>query len=78
MKKTLAYAVLGIGLTFGALAGCGDSSSGSGGSSSSTTSGSNCTSAHVCVNGACNCGSDGKGQSCTDDTKCVTECRTCT
>lgn len=70
---------------------CGDSGGGAGGSNSgpsggddgggddggSVTSGQTCTSSHVCVNDVCNCGDDGKGKSCTDDTKCQSECKTC-
>jgi hypothetical protein len=91
MKKLLL--ALTITLCAGAvsLVGCGDSGGGSGGGSNSgpsggddggddggdTTSGQTCTSSHVCVNDVCNCGDDGKGMSCTDDTKCESECRVC-
>ena len=79
MKKIFAVAVIGFGIGLASLAGCSKSTSGSGGGSSqSTTAGQNCTSSHLCVNGACNCGTDGKGMSCTDDTKCVAECQVCT
>jgi len=79
MKKIFAVAVIGFGIGLASLAGCSKSTNGSGGGSSqSTTAGQNCTSSHLCVNGVCNCGADGKGNSCTDDTKCVDECQVCT
>lgn len=77
MKKAILAVSITLGIGGFALIGCGDSGSGAGGNNGGTTSGQNCTSAHVCVNGVCNCGSDGKGASCTDDTKCESECQVC-
>ncbi len=85
MKKLFALAMIGLGLGFipFATGGCGDGGSGSGSTSDgattggSTTSGQSCFSAHVCINGSCNCGKDGKGSSCTDNTKCEAECKVC-
>ena len=72
--KIVAFAWVVV--TIGFAVACGDSG---GTSSGGTTGGSqqNCQSAHVCVNGSCHCGSDGKGSSCTDDTKCESECNVC-
>jgi hypothetical protein len=77
IRKTLALALTTVALFLASLAGCGDSSGGAGGGSSSGTGSQTCTSAHLCVNGSCHCGSDGKGSSCTDDQKCESECQMC-
>lgn len=78
MKKMFALLTVALGLGVSSLLGaaCGNGST-SGGTTGGTTGGQSCTSAHVCVNGACNCGSDGSGSSCTDDTKCDSECQVC-
>jgi hypothetical protein len=75
--KIAALALVALGITF--VAACGDSSGTSSGDTSGGTSGSQqtCKSSHVCIGGSCNCGSDGKGSSCTNDTKCETECNVC-
>jgi hypothetical protein len=89
MQKLFAVALIAFGLgvvpmATGACGSGGSSStgSGSGGGSgsttgSSTTSGQNCSTSHECTNGVCNCGLDGKGSSCSDDTSCVKQCNVC-
>jgi len=74
MKKMFALLTVALGLGVTSLFGA---ACGNGSTSGSTTGGQTCTSAHVCINGACNCGSDGKGSSCTDDAKCDAECNVC-
>ena len=81
MKKFLAISIIALG--FGGFSvlnvACGDDSSSTSndGDGNGTTSGQNCSTEHVCINGDCHCGSDGKGKSCTDNDKCDDECRVC-
>lgn len=74
MKKMFALLTVALGLGVASLSGA---ACGNGTTTGDTTSGQSCSSSHVCINGACNCGSDGKGNSCTDDTKCEAECKVC-
>jgi len=72
-KILAATIVLGMSIAPFALVACGDSGGAGGGSGT----GQNCTSEHVCVNNVCNCGSDGKGKSCSSNTACDSECEVC-
>ncbi|NUP07503.1 MAG: hypothetical protein HOW73_15750 [Polyangiaceae bacterium] len=77
MKKTLALLTSLFAVVV--FVGCGDdggddSDDGSEGGSGSSTE---CSSFHECINGACECTTEGKeGQSCSEDT-CEDECEVC-
>jgi len=77
MRKALL--TLAVALTFAlSAAACDDGET-------NTSTNQSCSSAHLCVNGACNCGQDGSGQACTnpDDTtsddadNCTNRCEVC-
>lgn len=75
IKRLFFALILTFCLAFAVACGDDDGDTDDGNNSNSQSS---CTSTHECVNGVCECTTEGKqGDPCTDSDACVDECEVC-
>ena len=72
------FFILCLSFSLAVATGCGDDGGDDGNNTTESSSSETCTSSHECINGMCECTTDGKdGEACTDDTACEDECEVC-